>query len=59
MEKYYFAEPYFLSPYKIYVSETNESIKKFEDLFGKVLAVAIAEATVEHIEAKDPEKIKM
>ena len=60
MQKYYFSEPYFLSPYKIYVAETNESINKFEDLFGKVLAVTIAEAAVEHIEALDPQKkIKM
>ena len=56
MEKYYFAEPYFLSPYKIYVAETNESINKFEDLFGKVLAVTIAEAAVEHVAALDPDK---
>lgn len=60
MEKYYFAEPYFLSPYKIYVAETNESINKFEDLFDKVLAVTIAEAAIEHIEALDTnKKIKM
>lgn len=60
MEKYYFAEPYFLSPYKIYVSETNESINKFENLFGKTLAVTIQEAAIEHLKVLDPlGKIKL
>ncbi|TXJ21262.1 transporter substrate-binding domain-containing protein [Brachyspira aalborgi] len=60
MEKYYFAEPYFLSPYKLYVAETNESINKFEDLFGKTLAVTIQEAAVEHLKVLDPSgKIKL
>lgn len=59
-EKYYFAEPYFLSPYKIYVSETNESINKFENLFGKTLAVTIQEAAVEYLKVLDPSgKIKL
>ena len=60
MEKYYFAEPYFLSPYKLYVAETNESINKIEDLFGKTLAVTIQEAAVEHLKGLDPSgKIKL
>ncbi|WP_297206997.1 transporter substrate-binding domain-containing protein [uncultured Brachyspira sp.] len=55
MEKYYFSEPYFLSPYKLYVPGTNSSINKFEDMYGKKLALALGSAAHEYIKRLDPE----
>ncbi len=55
MEKYYFSEPYFLSPYKLYVPGTNNSINKFEDMYGKKLALALGSAAHEYIKKLDPE----
>ena len=54
-EKYYFAEPYFLSPYRFYVAGTNNSINKLEDMFGKKLGVEISTSSLEYIKALDPE----
>ena len=55
MEKYYFSEPYFLSPYKLYVLGTNNSINKFENMFGKKLALALGSAAHEYIKRLDPD----
>ena len=55
MEKYYFPEPYFLSPYKFCVSGQNNSINKFEDMFGKKLGLSIGSAAHENIKRLDPE----
>ena len=55
MEKYYFSEPYFLSPYKFCVAGSNNSINKFEDMFGKKLGLSIGSAAHENIKRLDPE----
>ena len=55
VEKYYFAEPYFLSPYRFYVAGTNNFVNKFEDMFGKKLGVETATSSLEHIKVLDPE----
>ncbi|MEI0603080.1 transporter substrate-binding domain-containing protein [Brachyspira alvinipulli] len=55
MEKYYFSEPYFLSPYKFCVVSSNNSINKFEDMFGKKLGLALGSAAHENIKRLDPE----
>ena len=54
-EKYYFSEPYFLSPYRFYVAGTNNSINKFEDMFEKRLGIETATSSLEHIKVLDPE----
>ena len=55
MEKYYFSEPYFLSPYKFCVVSSNNSINKFEDMYGKKLGLALGSAAHENIKILDPE----
>ena len=55
-EKYYFAEPYFLSPYKLYVAGTNNSINKIEDMYGKKIGVSLAGAEYENIKRIDKDK---
>ena len=55
MEKYYFSEPYFLSPYKLYVAETNNSINKIEDMYGKKIGITIGSSSIENIKRLDPE----
>ena len=55
MEKYYFTEPYFLSPYKFCVVSSNNSINKFEDMYGKKLALGLGSASHENIKRLDPE----
>ena len=54
-EKYNFTEPYFLSPYKFCVAGSNNSINKFEDMFGKKLGLSIGSAAHENIKRLDPE----
>ena len=54
-EKYNFTEPYFLSPYKFCVVSSNNSINKFEDMFGKKLGLSIGSAAHENIKRLDPE----
>ena len=56
MDKFYFSEPYFLSPYKLYVAETNNSINKIEDMYGKKLGLTLADAGHEYITRLDPNK---
>lgn len=55
LEKYYFSEPYFLSPYRFYVAGTNNSINKLEDFFGKKLGLQTGTSSHENIKALDPE----
>ena len=55
LEKYIFSEPYFLSPFKLYVVGTNDTITKLEDLYGKRLALVTGSATHEYIKELDPE----
>lgn len=55
MEKYYFSEPYFLSPYKFCVVSSNNSINKFEDMFGKKLGLTLGSSSIENIKKLDPE----
>ena len=55
MEKYYFTEPYFLSPYKFCVVSSNNSINKFEDMFGKKLGLTLGSSSIENIKKLDPE----
>ncbi len=54
-EKYDFTEPYFLSPYKFCVVSSNNSVNKFEDMFGKKLGLSIGSAAHENIKRLDPE----
>ena len=53
MEKYYFAEPYFLSPYKLYVAETNNSINGLNDMKGKKIGAELAGSSIEYIKTID------
>lgn len=55
MKKYYFTEPYFLSPYKFCVAGTNNNVNKFEDMFGKKLGLSIGSAAHENIKRLDPQ----
>ena len=55
MEKYYFAEPYFLSPYKFCVKEENNSINRISDLYGKKVGVSLAGSEREYIKQLDKE----
>ena len=55
LEKYIFSEPYFLSPFRLYVVGTNNTITKLEDLYGKRLALVTGSATHEYIKELDPE----
>ena len=55
LKKYIFSEPYFLSPFKLYVVGTNDTITKLEDLYGKRLALVTGSATHEYIKELDPE----
>ncbi|MEI0603078.1 transporter substrate-binding domain-containing protein [Brachyspira alvinipulli] len=55
LEKYIFSEPYFLSPFRLYVVGTNDTITKLEDLYGKRLALVTGSATHEYIKELDPE----
>ncbi|GAA6513615.1 transporter substrate-binding domain-containing protein [Merdimmobilis hominis] len=54
-EKYNFSEPYFFSPYRMVVQESNNEITKFEDLYGKKIALETVSAAHEYIKALDPE----
>ena len=56
MEKYYFSEPYFLSPYKLCVAGTNHSINSVEDMYGKKIGVGLAGSEYENIKRIDKDK---
>ena len=55
MDKYYFSEPYFLSPYKLCVSGTNNSINNLKDMEGKKLGIPLGDSAHEFIKILDPE----
>ncbi|WP_297277493.1 transporter substrate-binding domain-containing protein [uncultured Brachyspira sp.] len=55
MEKYYFAEPYFLSPYKLCVAGTNNSINSLKDMEGKKLGIPLGDSAHEFIKVLDPD----
>ena len=54
-KKYDFTQPFFFSAYCLTVAESNEEVKSWKDMEGKIIALPEGGACVEFIAALDPE----
>ena len=53
--KYNFTQPYFFSPYRLVVAESNNEVKSWKDMEGRTLGLREGHAMNEFIAALDPE----
>ena len=58
-KKYDFTQPFFFTPYCLTVAESNEDVKSWKDMEGKIIGMPEGGACVEFIAALDPDnKVK-
>ena len=58
-KKYDFTQPFFFSSYSLTVAESNEDVKSWKDMEGKIIGMPEGGACVEFIAALDPDnKVK-